>query len=69
MSFLLSLWVFHFQILFFYPVGNYNRGVKIIKKRKSVKIKFKKMFNSPSIKFFEKKLKKSKTQFLFFFKV
>ena len=35
----MSLRVFHFRVLFFDPVGNYNRGVKIGKKTKSVKIK------------------------------
>jgi hypothetical protein len=47
--------VFHFRVLFFDPVGNYNRGVKIGKKTKSVKIKCKKKCLTPPPSIFSKK--------------
>ena len=47
--------VFHFQVLFFDPVGNYNRGVKIGKKTKSVKIKCTKKCLTPPPSIFSKK--------------
>ena len=47
--------MFHFRVLFFDPVGNYNRGVKIGKKTKSVKIKCKKKCLTPPPSIFSKK--------------
>ena len=57
--------MFHFRVLFFDPVGNYNRGVKIGKKTKSVKIKCKKKCLTPPPSIFSKKRHKNRV-FKFF---